>query len=205
MKKIFHPSLPVRKKKIKIALFIRITCVLALPLVYFVSSLFNGDAAILQHQHEGNIGGEFIFITKRYRILGGLVTLLIHSYKTYFPSLLKLFISNINGFNVSIFKAASNFQHRLLLSLQLNETTENPIQFTQPHNNSHTPNSFQNCTQPSIFEFPSDGFTRTQRRHGWVALHILMSCYCFWLLAIVCDDYFVPAMESMCQCEKCER
>lgn len=55
-----------------------------------------------------------------------------------------------------------------------------------------------NCTKAAIHEFPPDGFTRAQRQRGWFMLHIALSCYCFWLLAIVCDDYFVPAMESMC-------
>lgn len=61
---------------------------------------------------------------------------------------------------------------------------------------------YKNCTRAAILEFPPDGFTRNERRHGWVALHILLSCYCFWLLAIVCDDYFVPAMESMCKSKR---
>lgn len=65
MKKIFHPSLPVRKKKIKIALFIRIACVLVLPLVYCISSLYDGDAAILRHhQHEGNFGEHLLWNSK---------------------------------------------------------------------------------------------------------------------------------------------
>lgn len=55
-----------------------------------------------------------------------------------------------------------------------------------------------NCTEPAIDEFPADGFTRRQRRGGWITLHILFACYCFWFLAIICDDYFVPAIESMC-------
>lgn len=59
----------------------------------------------------------------------------------------------------------------------------------------------KNCTKAAILEFPSDGFSRSQRRHGWIVLHIALACYCFWLLAIVCDDYFVPAMESMCFCK----
>ncbi|XP_055629227.1 sodium/potassium/calcium exchanger 4-like [Toxorhynchites rutilus septentrionalis] len=57
----------------------------------------------------------------------------------------------------------------------------------------------RNCTPAAIFEFPPDGFTREQRRQGWIAVHVLIACYCFWLLAIVCDDYFVPAIESMCK------
>lgn len=57
----------------------------------------------------------------------------------------------------------------------------------------------RNCTPAAIFEFPSDGFTREDRRHGWIAVHVLIAFYCFWLLAIVCDDYFVPTIELMCK------
>ncbi|XP_049538683.1 sodium/potassium/calcium exchanger 3-like isoform X1 [Anopheles darlingi] len=57
----------------------------------------------------------------------------------------------------------------------------------------------RNCTPAAIFEFPSDGFTREDRRHGWILVHVVVACYCFWLLAIVCDDYFVPAIELMCK------
>lgn len=57
----------------------------------------------------------------------------------------------------------------------------------------------RNCTPAAIFEFPSDGFTRQDRKHGWITVHLLIAAYCFWLLAIVCDDYFVPAIELMCK------
>ncbi|XP_044737469.1 sodium/potassium/calcium exchanger 3 [Chrysoperla carnea] len=55
-----------------------------------------------------------------------------------------------------------------------------------------------NCTPPAIDEFPNDGFTRTQRKQGYVLIHFIASCYFFVLLAIVCDDYFVPAIKMMC-------
>lgn len=55
-----------------------------------------------------------------------------------------------------------------------------------------------NCTAAAIFEFPSDGFTRQQRQHGWVVLHFVLACYGFVLLAIVCDDYFVPTIKRIC-------
>ncbi|XP_063918132.1 sodium/potassium/calcium exchanger 3-like [Zophobas morio] len=55
-----------------------------------------------------------------------------------------------------------------------------------------------NCTPAAINEFPSDGFTRAQRQNGWIALHVLLACYLFTLLAIVCDDYFVPAIKKFC-------
>lgn len=65
-----------------------------------------------------------------------------------------------------------------------------------------TPVSFvseYNCTPAAILEFPSDGLTRHERRSGWIALHALIACYCFWLIAIVCDDYFVPVIDSLCE------
>lgn len=59
----------------------------------------------------------------------------------------------------------------------------------------------KNCNKPAILELPSDGFTREERQRGWVIIHGLLACYCFWLLATVCDEYFVPAIEAMC-CSK---
>lgn len=56
----------------------------------------------------------------------------------------------------------------------------------------------KNCTSPGVDEFPSDGFTRKQRQHGWIFLHCIIACYCFWLLAIICDDYFVPSIGLLC-------
>lgn len=56
------------------------------------------------------------------------------------------------------------------------------------------------CTPAAINEFPPDGFTRTQRQKGWIILHMLLVCYLFTLLAVVCDDYFVPAIKKFCDC-----
>jgi len=55
-----------------------------------------------------------------------------------------------------------------------------------------------NCTPPAIDEFPSDGLSRTGRKSGWIAIHILIALYCFWFLAVICDDYFIPALEQIC-------
>lgn len=59
----------------------------------------------------------------------------------------------------------------------------------------------KNCTQAAILELPPDGFTRAERQRGWIIVHVLLACYCFWLLATICDDYFVPAIETMCSCK----
>ncbi|KAL1007594.1 hypothetical protein UPYG_G00088860 [Umbra pygmaea] len=43
-------------------------------------------------------------------------------------------------------------------------------------------------------EYPEDLFTVEQRRQGWVSLHIIGMIYMFVSLAIVCDEFFVPAL-----------
>lgn len=55
-----------------------------------------------------------------------------------------------------------------------------------------------NCTPPAIDDFPSDLLTEDQRREGAVLIHILISLYLFVALAVVCDNYFVPAVEKIC-------
>ena len=57
----------------------------------------------------------------------------------------------------------------------------------------------QNCTPPAIDDFPKDLFTETQRQDGAVVLHVIVSLYLFFALAVVCDKYFVPAVERICQ------
>ncbi|XP_008302065.1 sodium/potassium/calcium exchanger 2 [Stegastes partitus] len=43
-------------------------------------------------------------------------------------------------------------------------------------------------------EYPPDIFTLTQRRQGAVVLHMFGMIYMFIALAIVCDEFFVPAL-----------
>lgn len=60
-------------------------------------------------------------------------------------------------------------------------------------------NKTVNCTPPAINEFPPDGLTREQRRSGLIAIHFLVAIYLFLLLAIVCDDFFVPSIKKICE------
>ncbi|KAL2077387.1 hypothetical protein ACEWY4_026891 [Coilia grayii] len=57
----------------------------------------------------------------------------------------------------------------------------------------------QTATTPksAIHDFPEDVFSKEQRRHGAVLLHVLCAVYMFYALAIVCDVYFVPALEKI--------
>ncbi|XP_055078377.1 sodium/potassium/calcium exchanger 1-like isoform X2 [Periophthalmus magnuspinnatus] len=43
-------------------------------------------------------------------------------------------------------------------------------------------------------DYPEDIFSIEERRQGWVILHILGMMYMFVSLAIVCDEFFVPAL-----------
>ncbi|KYM88632.1 Sodium/potassium/calcium exchanger 5 [Atta colombica] len=66
-------------------------------------------------------------------------------------------------------------------------------EFEQPGNDSF------NCTSPAIKEFPPDGLTRQQRQAGFIIIHFVIAIYLFLLLAIVCDDYFVPSIKKICE------
>ncbi|XP_052429240.1 sodium/potassium/calcium exchanger 3 [Carassius gibelio] len=57
----------------------------------------------------------------------------------------------------------------------------------------------KNCTPPGVHEFPDDIFTNQERMDGAVALHVLCAMYMFYALALVCDDYFVPSLEKICE------
>ncbi|XP_063632863.1 sodium/potassium/calcium exchanger 3 [Cydia splendana] len=56
----------------------------------------------------------------------------------------------------------------------------------------------RNCTPPAIDDFPAELFTESQRQHGAVVIHILISLYLFIALAVVCDKFFVPAVDRIC-------
>jgi hypothetical protein len=57
----------------------------------------------------------------------------------------------------------------------------------------------QNCTPPSVSDFPPDLFTPEQRQAGAVVIHAIICCYLFAMLALICDDYFVPCIQEMCE------
>ena len=66
------------------------------------------------------------------------------------------------------------------------------IELLPPGNGSREP-----CVEPAVKQFPSPILGRSARRHGGVLLHVLVAVYMFIGLAIVCDGYFVPALERM--------
>ncbi|XP_041075088.1 sodium/potassium/calcium exchanger 1-like [Polyodon spathula] len=71
-------------------------------------------------------------------------------------------------------------------------TTTTPVPNTTVLTNaSSTPLEIPHRTKG---EYPEDIFTVQERRKGWVFLHIFGMIYMFVSLAIVCDEFFVPAL-----------
>lgn len=57
-------------------------------------------------------------------------------------------------------------------------------------------------TDPGVYwcdsnSFPKDKFNVAERRQGYVVFHFLIMLYMFLALAIICDEYFVPALEEI--------
>lgn len=61
--------------------------------------------------------------------------------------------------------------------------------------------ALRNCTPPAIDDFPAGFFSEVQRQHGALVLHALLSVYLFVALAVVCDKFFVPAVDRICHGE----
>ncbi|KAJ8926080.1 hypothetical protein NQ315_009936 [Exocentrus adspersus] len=70
----------------------------------------------------------------------------------------------------------------------------NNLTFTAAPLPTPTANTTLHHQQPDPL-FPEDLFTPEQRRHGAIILHVLGVIYMFVALAIVCDEFFVPALD----------
>lgn len=57
------------------------------------------------------------------------------------------------------------------------------------------------CSPPSDSsnEFPGDIFSQEQRLHGAFLVHTCVALYCFILIAFVCNDFFLPSVDCICQ------
>ncbi|KAF2887033.1 hypothetical protein ILUMI_19140, partial [Ignelater luminosus] len=66
-----------------------------------------------------------------------------------------------------------------------------PIMFAKPF-------SDNDICSDSLDDFPNF-FTPEQRKQGAIIIAFLVGIYCFTLLAIVCDNYFLPCVERICE------
>ena len=79
-----------------------------------------------------------------------------------------------------------------------NITTTSPT--TKSVNTVSNTEEEDNCrhSKGAIEEFPEDFLTQEQRMRGGILIHILITCYMFGLLAVVCDNYFVLSLYHIC-------
>ncbi|CAM1154644.1 Uncharacterised protein at_DN2460, partial [Pycnogonum litorale] len=54
------------------------------------------------------------------------------------------------------------------------------------------------CAPASIEQFPRTLMSKYTREHGGVIIHLIVALYTFLALAVICDDYFVPSLEKLC-------
>jgi len=57
------------------------------------------------------------------------------------------------------------------------------------------------CLTPAVMQFPKPIISKFGRRCGGIIFYIALAVYMFIGLAIVCDDYFVPALDRICDGE----
>lgn len=55
------------------------------------------------------------------------------------------------------------------------------------------------CIPEAFLEFPPDVFGDKWRSRGVVLLHLIVVCYMFYSLALVCEKYFMPSLEEFAQ------
>lgn len=54
------------------------------------------------------------------------------------------------------------------------------------------------CHPPAVEEFPEDLFTADQRESGAIFVHVAAAVYLIIALGVICDDFFVPVLEIIC-------
>ncbi|XP_075533174.1 putative sodium/potassium/calcium exchanger CG1090 isoform X2 [Dermacentor variabilis] len=55
-----------------------------------------------------------------------------------------------------------------------------------------------NCTVAAIEQFPRPLMSPELRKQGGIVVHVLAALYMFAALSIICEDYFVPSLEVIC-------
>lgn len=59
-------------------------------------------------------------------------------------------------------------------------------------------NNGSNCTPPSVEQFPRPFMDAKTRANGGICVHIIVALYMFVALSIICEEYFVPSLEKIC-------
>lgn len=107
------------------------------------------------------------------------------------------FKGNLSQLLFRLLKLVSLVGRELLaLTQEENETIDNLTYLTPKEKEERKEG---NCTPPAIEQFPVPLMDNYYRQHGGLVIHILIAIYMFIGLAIVCDDYFVPALDRIAE------
>lgn len=52
--------------------------------------------------------------------------------------------------------------------------------------------------ESAINESVQNGTEAVKKNSSRIIARILVSCYCFWMLAIICDEYFMASIHVFC-------
>ena len=100
-------------------------------------------------------------------------------------------------YNIFFHKAISEHPVRATVDTGRSFTTRRILSVAD--NNTDEVDNITNETSTDNRQFPTDLFSLEQKRRGAVILHILGVLYMFVALAIVCDEFFIPALEIIAQ------
>uniref|UniRef100_A0A4W3JR89 Sodium/potassium/calcium exchanger 1 n=1 Tax=Callorhinchus milii TaxID=7868 RepID=A0A4W3JR89_CALMI len=93
-------------------------------------------------------------------------------------------------------------QRCILVGNEIIPATTTPTPTTTPFpNTTITPPNITISREPPLAhtkgDYPQDLFSVEERRQGWVVLHLFGMMYMFVSLALVCDEFFVPALGTI--------
>ncbi|NWT00504.1 NCKX1 protein, partial [Mionectes macconnelli] len=89
---------------------------------------------------------------------------------------------------------APKIRHCIYVDAEPPVPVTTPVDTTPQQENASESHPDKKPPYESKGEYPQDLFSVEERRQGWVVLHIFGMMYVFVALAIVCDEYFVPAL-----------
>lgn len=93
---------------------------------------------------------------------------------------------------IYFFPVFTSSQRRLLSVVSSHKEDKSPMQSQHDDNLVQLGNVHGAINKPKLCG--SDVVWRNIRIIG----HVLVACYCFWMLAIICDEYFLASIHVFC-------
>ena len=106
-----------------------------------------------------------------------------------FLVLYKFLDSKINGRKKQIIKSEGGYDANIN-TIPITQNVFHSRKLLNTSITTHPPKP----TEQNIGDYPEDAFTVKQKKDGWIVLHCIGVLYMFLALAIICDEFFVPAL-----------